>query len=259
MHVNNEIGTITDIQTIGEITRSRKIAFHVDAAQSAARLPLDTKSIQADLISFSGHKMYGPKGVGALYVRHSPGVRIEPQMHGGDQEQGLRSGTLATHQIVGMGKAAHLIRKYRNRYSEVIAALDYRLLNHLIAIEGVFVNGNQALRVPGILNIGFSYVESESLMMSLKDVAISSGSACTSSRVEQSHVLLSLGLSEDTASYSVRFSLGRFTTEDEINFAAERVRSTVNALRKLSPQWQSYRQSIRISNQLPQAASTVMA
>ena len=244
MHVNNEVGTITDINAIGKITRARGIAFHVDAAQSAARLTLDTKSIQADLISLSGHKMYGPKGVGVLFVRRSPRVRIEPQIHGGAQEQGLRSGTLATHQIVGVGMAAHLICKHRSRYTETLAALDYRLLNHLMNIEYITINGNQSHRSAGILNIGFACVDSESLMRSLKDVAISSGSACTSSRIEPSHVLLSLGLSEDLANCSVRFSLGRYTTEEEIDFVAARIRSTVDELRQLSPQWQSLRQSI---------------
>ena len=243
MHVNNEIGTITDIRAIGEITRAHGIAFHVDAVQSAARLSLDMSSIQADLMSLSGHKMYGPKGAGVLYVRRCPGVRIEPQTHGGNQEQGIRSGTLATHQVVGMGKAAQLTCERRSRDVEVVSLLDRRLLDHLTDIECSFVNGNQTHRVAGIVNIGFAYVESESLMMSLKDVAISSGSACTSARIEPSHVLRSLGLPEDLANYSVRFSLGRFTTEAEVDFAAERVRESVNALRQLSTQWQSLRRN----------------
>ncbi len=239
MHVNNEVGTITDIIEISEITRDRKIAFHVDAAQSAARLPIDTKLIQADLISLSGHKMYGPKGIGVLYVRRCPRVRIEPQMHGGDHEQGIRSGTLATHQLVGMGEAANLVCKYRSRDVEMIATLDAHLLSRLTEIEQVFVNGNQKHRVAGIVNIGFACVESESLMMSLKDVAISSGSACTSSSIEPSHVLRALGLPDALTSCSVRFSLGRFTTAEEIDFTVERVKDSVNALRKLSPQWSS--------------------
>ncbi len=239
MHVNNEIGTITDIKAIGEMTHARGIVFHVDAAQSAARLPIDTESIKADLISLSGHKMYGPKGVGALYIRRSSHVRMEPQMHGGSQEQGLRSGTLATHQLAGMGEASDLLLEYRMRDVKRQTALDSRLLGRLKAIEGITINGNQTNRVPGILNIGFACVESESLMMSLKDLAISSGSACTSSHVEPSHVLLSLGLSEDIANCSVRFSLGRFTTEEEIDFTADRVCNAVDVLRQLSPQWQS--------------------
>ena len=239
MHVNNEVGTITDIIEISEITRDRKIAFHVDAAQSAARLPIDTKLIQADLISFSGHKMYGPKGVGVLYVRRSPRVQIEPQMHGGNQEHGIRSGTLATHQIVGMGEAANLVCKYRNQDVKMVADLDMHLVSRLTEIEQTFVNGNEAHRIPGIVNVSFAYVESESLMMALEDVAISSGSACTSSSVEPSYVLRSLGLSDDLASCSVRFSFGRFTTIEDIDFAVDRVKDSVNALRCLSPQWQS--------------------
>ena len=237
IHTNNEVGTITNINAIGEITRARGIVFHVDATQSAARLILDTRLIQADLISLSGHKMYGPKGVGVLYVRRSPRVRIEAQMHGGDQEQGIRSGTLATHQLVGMGEAAKLVCKHRSRDVEMIAALDARLLSRLTEIEQVFVNGSKKHRVAGIVNIGFACVESESLMMSLKDVAISSGSACTSSSIKPSHVLRALGLPDALASCSVRFSIGRFTTVEEIDFTVKRVKDSVNALRKLSSQW----------------------
>lgn len=258
MHVNNEVGTVTDINAIGKITSARGIVFHVDAVQSVARLPLDTRSIQADLISLSGHKMYGPKGVGALYVRRSPHVRIEPQMHGGAQEQGLRSGTLATHQLVGMGEAAHLVREYRDRDTKALAALDYRLLARLTTIECTVVNGNQARRVAGILNIGFACVESESLMLAIKDVAVSSGSACTSSQVAPSHVLLSLGLSEDLANCSIRFSLGRFTTEEQIDFTATRVCSTVNALRQLSPQWQTFRRSGHVSDPESHMQATII-
>ncbi len=238
MHVNNEVGTVTDVNTISRITRDRDIIFHVDAAQSAARLPLDTSMLQADLISLSGHKMYGPKGVGALYVRRSPHIKIEPQMHGGDHERGIRSGTLPTHQLVGMGEAASLIHKRRHLEVEKIATLDALLLDRLLGIEGAFISGNQTHRVAGILNIGFAYVESESLMMSLKGVAVSSGSACTSSSIEPSHVLRSLGLSDDLASYSVRFSLGRFTTVEEVYFSVACVENSVNALRRLSSQWQ---------------------
>ena len=258
MHVNNEVGTITDVNAIGEITRARGIPFHVDAAQSAARLPLDTRSMQADLISLSGHKMYGPKGVGALYVRRWPRVRIEPQIHGGGQEKGIRSGTLATHQLVGMGEAAQLICERRSRDVEVIAELDLRLLDRLADIEHTFINGNNENRVSGIVNVGFACVESESLMMSLKDVAISSGSACTSSRVEPSHVLRSLGLPEDLASCSVRFSLGRFTSEEEIDFAVSCVRNSVDALRQLSPQWRALRRSGRDTNSHSRVRPAVM-
>ena len=258
MHVNNEVGTITDVNAISEITRARGIPFHVDAAQSAARLSLDTRTMQADLISLSGHKMYGPKGVGVLYVRRWSRIRIEPQIHGGGQEQGIRSGTLATHQLVGMGEAAQLTCERRSCDVETIAALDRRLLDRLADIEHTSINGNKANRVPGIMNVGFSCVENESLMMSLKDVAISSGSACTSSRVEPSHVLRSLGLSEDLASCSVRFSLGRFTTEEEIDFAAACVRNSVDALRQLSPQWRALRQSGRDTKPYPRVRRAVV-
>ena len=243
MHVNNEIGTITDIAAIGEITRARGITLHVDAAQSTARLPLDTRSIQADLISLSGHKMYGPKGVGALYVHRRLLRQIEPQMHGGGQEQGIRSGTLATHQLVGMGEAARLMGKHLSQDIKTATTLDYRLLNRLADIEFAFVNGNQAHRVPGIVNMAFACVENESLMMSTREVAIASGSACTSARVEPSHVLQALGLPENLASCSVRFSLGRFTTTKDIDLAVAYVRQSVDALRLLSPEWQLYQRN----------------
>ncbi len=243
MHVNNEVGAITDIAVIGDIVRSRGIAFHVDAAQSAARLPLDTRSMQADLISLSAHKMYGPKGAGALYARRRSRIRIAPQIHGGGHERGLRSGTLATHQLVGMGEAARLARERRNRDTAAAAALDRRLLDRLTAIEQASINGNATQRAPGIANVAFACVKSESLMMAMKDVAVSSGSACTSARIEPSHVLRALGVPGDLASCSVRFSLGRFTTAKEVDFAALRVRQSVNALRGLSPQWQALRGS----------------
>ena len=258
MHVNNEIGTITDIRAISEITRARGIAFHVDAVQSAARLPLDMRLIQADLVSLSGHKMYGPKGVGVLYIRRCTGVRIEPQIHGGDQEQGVRSGTLATHQVVGMGEAAQLTCERRKHDVEAVTVLDRRLLECIADIEDTYINGNKTHRVAGIVNVGFACVESESLMMSLKDVAISSGSACTSSHVETSHVLRALGLPEDLASCSVRFSFGRFTTEEEVDFAAARVRESVNALRQLSLQWEALHQSGRDTILHPRARRAVM-
>lgn len=239
MHVNNEVGTITDIDTIGQITRDRGIPFHVDAAQSSARLPIDVSTLPVDFISLSGHKMYGPKGVGALYIRNRSGTTIKPQMHGGGQESGIRPGTLPTHQLVGMGEAARLAKQRLHQDAQTIAALDEYLLDRLTQIESTTVNGNQTHRVPGIVNISFAHVENESLMMSLKDVAISTGSACTSFRVEPSHVLLGLGVSEDAANCSVRFSLGRQTTRDEIDFAAVRVTESVELLRKLSPHWQA--------------------
>ena len=258
MHVNNEIGTITDIRAISEITRARRIAFHVDAVQSAARLPLDMRSIQADLVSLSGHKMYGPKGVGALYVRRWPRVRIETQMHGGDQEQGIRSGTLATHQVVGMGEAAQLTCERRKHDVEAGTVLDRRLLERIANIEDTCINGNTTHRVAGIVNVGFACVENESLMMSLKDVAISSGSACTSAHIETSHVLRALGLPEDLASCSVRFSLGRYTTEEEVDFAAARVRESVNALRQLSSKWGARRESCSNTKAYPRTRRAVM-
>ena len=239
MHVNNEVGTITDIETVAELTRRRRIAFHVDAVQSAARLPLDMNYLHADLLSLSAHKMYGPKGVGALYVRSNPRIQIEPQMHGGGHEHGLRAGTLPTHQLVGMGEAARLVRKHLSNDVTAVRSLDSRLLRHLTSIGHAFFNGNQAHRVSGILNVAFACVESESLMMALKHVAISSGSACTSSRVEPSYVLKGLGLDEDLANCSVRFSFGRYTTQQEIDFTASCVQRTVDALRQLSPDWQS--------------------
>lgn len=238
MHVNNEIGTITDIGSIGRITRKRKIMFHVDAAQSAARLPLDVQRMQMDLVSLSAHKMYGPKGVGALYVRNRPSARLQAQIHGGGHERGLRSGTLATHQVAGMGEAARLVRE---RLAVDIAHLELltkRLLNRLNTIEQVFVNGERAHCVPGIANVGFACVESESLMMRLKkEVALSSGSACTSASLEPSYVLRALGVDEEMAYSSLRFSLGRFTTQEEVDYATERIHDSVVELRSLSPLW----------------------
>ncbi|MXX63226.1 MAG: aminotransferase class V-fold PLP-dependent enzyme [Holophagales bacterium] len=238
MHVNNEVGTVTDVGAVGAVLRAQKTVLHVDAAQSAPRLPLDVRELGADVVSLSGHKMYGPKGVGALYVRSTRPPRIEPQMHGGEQEHGLRSGTLPTHQIVGMGMAAQLVRQRRTRDTATARSLDRRLRERLDDIPQTSFNGNQEERVPGIVNVSFACVDSEALMMALReDVAISSGSACTSARVESSHVLRALGVSDDAASSSVRFSLGRFTTEREVDRAAERVAEAVQTLRHLSPQW----------------------
>ena len=238
MHVNNEIGTITDIETIGRIARDRGIPFHVDAAQSAARLPIDVKSLCVDFMSLSGHKMYGPKGVGALYVRHRPRARLQPQIHGGGHERGLRSGTLPTHQIAGMGEAARLIRKRRNEDATHAANLERRFLDQLLSIEQVSINGDRTHSVPGIVNLSFPCVESESLMVALPDIAFSTGSACMSARVEPSYVLRALGLDDDSAHSSLRFSFGRFTTASEIDYAAERIRAAVVELRSLSPVWQ---------------------
>ncbi len=241
MHVNNEVGTVTDIAAIGTLTRERRIAFHVDAVQGAGRLPLDVEVAKADFISLSGHKIYGPKGVGALYVRARSDIPLTPQIHGGDQEQGLRAGTLATHQVVGMGKAACVMRDRRESDVQNIARLEQRMLGQLVGIEHMSLNGNQVQRVRGIMNISFACVDSESLMLALgDDLAVSSGSACTSSRVEPSHVLLGLGLSDELAGCSVRVSLGRFTTDHEIDFAASRLREAVADLRALSSRWPTY-------------------
>lgn len=237
MHVNNEIGTITDIESIGRLARNRRIPFHVDAAQSAARLPLDVQRQHADFVSLSGHKMYGPKGVGALYVRRRPRARLEPQIHGGGHERGLRSGTLPTHQIAGMGEAARLIAKRRDQDTAHTRNLGRRFLDRLRGVEQVAVNGDRTHCVPGIVNLRFACVESESLMVALPDVAFSTGSACMSARVEPSSVLRALGLDDDSAHGSVRFSFGRFTTAREIDYAADRIREAVAELRSLLSAW----------------------
>ncbi len=259
MHINNEVGTITDIKSISEITHARGIAFHVDAAQSTARLPIDTREIRADLISLSAHKMYGPKGVGALFIRGKRSFPIEQQMHGGNQERGIRSGTLPTHQIAGMGAAAQLANEHRDHDMQVAAALDAALRSRLDAIEHSFFNGNQDNRIAGILNVGFAEVTSESLMMSLPNIAFSSGSACTSSHIESSHVLRSLGVSEGLANCSVRFSLGRYTNEAEIDFAATHIAKSVSMLRQLSTsrarQRRPKKRSIRVHSEIRRTAS----
>ena len=258
MHINNEVGTITDISAISDITRAKGIVFHVDAAQSVARLPVSTREIKADLISLSAHKMYGPKGVGALFVRGSRDFPIEPQMHGGDQERGVRSGTLPTHQIVGMGAAAQLANECRHQDMQVVVALDAALRSRLDAIEYSFFNGNQEHRIAGILNVGFSGVENESLMMSLPNIAFSSGSACTSSHIESSHVLGSLGVPEQLANCSVRLSLGRYTNEAEVDCAASHIAEAVNMLRQLSTSWEKQplsKKKFKVPGEIRHAAS----
>ena len=237
MHVNNEIGAITDIETIGQIARDRGVLFHVDAAQSAARLSLDMKSLCVDFVSLSGHKMYGPKGVGALYVRRQPRASLHPQIHGGGHERGFRSGTLPTHQIAGMGEAARLIGKRREDDATHTTNLERRFLSQLRSVEQTTINGDRTRCVPGIVNLSFACVESESLMVSLPDIAFSTGSACMSARLEPSYVLRALGIDDDMAHSSVRFSIGRFTTANEIDFAANRIRDAVTELRKLSSTW----------------------
>jgi len=247
MHVNNEIGTINDIAAIGEICRERKVFFHVDAAQSAGKISIDMDAMKVDMMSLSAHKIYGPKGIGALYVRRKPRVRIEAQMHGGGHERGMRSGTLATHQIVGMGEAFRVAQEEMVEENKRILALRNRFWDGLSNMEEVQVNGSLTQRVAGNLNISFAYVEGESLIMALKDLAVSSGSACTSASLEPSYVLRALGLDDEQAHSSIRFSIGRFTTEEEIDFAIEKIRDAVEKLRALSPLWDMYKDGVDLS------------
>jgi cysteine desulfurase len=247
MFVNNEIGVIQDIAAIGEICRSRGIVFHVDAAQATGKVVIDLAQLKVDLMSFSAHKTYGPKGIGALYVRRKPRVRLEAQMHGGGHERGLRSGTLPTHQIVGMGEAFRLAREEMAIECERIRMLRDRLLKGLQEIEEVYVNGDLEHRVPHNLNMSFNYVEGESLIMAIKDIAVSSGSACTSASLEPSYVLRALGRSDELAHSSIRFSIGRFTTVEEIDFAVDLIKRKVGKLRDLSPLWEMYKEGIDLN------------
>ena len=247
MHVNNEIGVIQDLAAIGELCRARKILFHVDAAQSAGKVEIDVDAMKIDLLSLSAHKVYGPKGIGALYVRRKPRVRLEAQMHGGGHERGMRSGTLPTHQIVGMGEAFRIAKAEMAEENVRIKALRDRLYDGLKDIEQVFVNGSTEHRVAGTLNISFAYVEGESLMMALKDLAVSSGSACTSASLEPSYVLRALGLNDELAHSSIRFSIGRFTTAEEIDYAIGLIRDSIGKLRDLSPLWDMYKEGIDLS------------
>ena len=237
MHVNNEIGVVNDIQAIGEVTRQHGVLLHVDAAQSAGKIAIDLSQMQVDLMSLTAHKIYGPKGIGALYVRRQPKVRIEPQVHGGGHEQGMRSGTLPTHQIVGMGEAFALAINEMAAENSRILALRNRLLNGLKAIPAMSVNGDLEQRVPGNLNVSFGYVEGESLMLALTDLEISSGSACTSASLEPSYVLRALGLSDQLAYSSVRITVGRFSTEEEVDYAVAVIKKAVATLREGSAQW----------------------
>ena len=248
MHVNNEIGAINDIASIGEITREKGILFHVDGAQSAGKLEIDLDVLKVDLMSFSAHKIYGPKGMGALYVRRKPRVRLEAQMHGGGHERGMRSGTLATHQIVGMGDAFRIAKEDFETDHVRINALRERLWKGFSDMEAVTVNGDYDKSVPGILNISFAYVEGESLMMAFKNIAVSSGSACTSASLEPSYVLRAIGLSDEMAHSSIRFSIGRFTKEEEIDQVIAEVRHAVNKLRELSPLWDMYKEGIDLDS-----------
>jgi cysteine desulfurase len=248
MHVNNEIGVIQDIAAIGEICRERKIIFHVDAAQSAGKVGIDIENLKVDLMSFSAHKVYGPKGIGALYVRRKPRVRLEAQMHGGGHERGLRSGTLPTHQIVGMGEAFRIAREEMGEDNARIRRLRDRLWNSLSDMEEVYLNGDMDHRIAGNLNVSFNFVEGESLIMALKDMAVSSGSACTSSSLEPSYVLRAIGRNDELAHSSIRFTIGRFTTEEEIDYVASLLREKVNKLRELSPLWDMYKEGIDLDS-----------
>ncbi len=244
MHANNEIGTVNDIAGIGEVTRNAGVIFHVDGAQSAGKIPIDLKQMKVDLMSFSAHKFYGPKGMGALYVRRKPRVRLEAQIHGGGHERGMRSGTLATHQIVGMGAAAQIAGEEMAVEAVRLKALRERFWNGLSDIEEVHINGDPNSRLPGAMNVSIAFVEGESLIMSLKGLAVSSGSACTSASLEPSYVLRALGLSDELAHSSLRFSFGRFTTESDVDAAVEQLRHAVEKLRELSPLWDMYKDGI---------------
>jgi len=247
MLVNNEIGVIQDVAAIGEMCRKRGIVFHVDAAQATGKLPIDLGKLKVDLMSFSAHKTYGPKGIGALYVRRKPRVRIEAQMHGGGHERGMRSGTLPTHQIVGMGEAFRLARLEMAQENERIRSLRDRLWQGLSKIEEVYVNGDMERRVPHNLNVSFNFVEGESLIMAIKDVAVSSGSACTSASLEPSYVLRALGRSDELAHSSIRFSVGRFTTAEEIDYAVDLLQRKIAKLRELSPLWEMHQEGVDLS------------
>jgi cysteine desulfurase len=247
MLVNNEIGVIQDIEALGNVCRANNIIFHVDAAQATGKVAIDLEKLPVDLMSFSAHKTYGPKGIGALYVRRKPRIRIEAQMHGGGHERGMRSGTLATHQIAGMGEAFRIAREEMASENERIRMLRDRLLNGLLQIEETYVNGDLDHRVPHNLNVSFNYVEGESLIMAIKDIAVSSGSACTSASLEPSYVLRALGRSDELAHSSIRFSIGRFTTEADVDYTIDLLKSKIGKLRELSPLWEMFKDGIDLS------------
>jgi cysteine desulfurase len=247
MFVNNEIGVIQDIPAIGELCRKKGVLFHVDAAQATGKCDIDLQALKVDLMSLTAHKTYGPKGIGALYVRRKPRVRLEPQMHGGGHERGFRSGTLATHQIVGMGEAYRLARLEMAVERERVRAMRDRLLAGMKEMEEVFVNGDLIRRVPHNLNLSFNFVEGESLIMAVKDIAVSSGSACTSASLEPSYVLRALGRSDELAHSSIRFTLGRFTTQDEVDYTIDHLKTKVAKLRDLSPLWEMHKEGIDLS------------
>jgi cysteine desulfurase len=248
MHVNNELGVIQDITTIGEMCRERKIMFHVDAAQSAGKVKIDLQELKVDFMSFSAHKIYGPKGIGALYVRRKPRARLEAQMHGGGHERGMRSGTLATHQIVGMGTAFRVAKQDFEKDHAHISTLRKRLIDGLMSMDEVYFNGAIDQSVPGISNISFNFVEGESLLMAVKDIAVSSGSACTSASLEPSYVLRALGRNDELAHSSIRFSIGRFTTEEEIDYTVELLKNSIGRLREMSPLWEMHQEGIDLDS-----------
>lgn len=248
MHVNNEIGYIQNVEAIGQLARSKGIIFHVDAAQSVGKIPLDMQNNQIDLLSISGHKIYGPKGIGALYVRRKPRIRLEAQMHGGGHERGMRSGTLATHQIVGLGEACACAKVDMKKDEARIRQLRDTFWAGIKDIEALTLNGDVAHCFPGIVNFSLNYIEGESLMMGLKDLAVSSGSACTSASLEPSYVLKALGLDDELAHSSLRFSIGRFTTETEVDYAIKRIHEVVKKLRELSPLWEMYKEGVDLKN-----------
>jgi cysteine desulfurase len=247
MMVNNEIGVIQPVWEIGEICRAKGIVFHVDAVQGAGRVEIDLAKLKADLLTITAHKIYGPKGIGALYVRRKPRVRIEAQIHGGGHERGFRSGTLPTHQIVGFGEAARLAKQEMASDNQRVRALRDKLWNAIKDMEEVYVNGDLERRIPHNLNVSFNFVEGESLIMAVKDIAVSSGSACTSASLEPSYVLRALGRNDELAHSSIRITLGRFTTEEEVNYAAALIRRKVEKLRELSPLWEMYKDGVDLS------------
>ena len=244
MHINNELGAVNDIEKIGKFTRENNIIFHVDAAQSTGKLPIDLSKLEVDLMSFSGHKTYAPKGIGALYVRRKPRVRLEALIHGGGHERGFRAGTLPTHQIVGMGEAYKIAAEEMEQDNSKIKKLSEIFWNEISGIEEIYLNGSFENKVPNITNVSFAYIEGESLIMALKDVAVSSGSACTSASLEPSYVLRALGRADELAHSSIRFSFGRFTTEEEVLMVAKTTKKVVNQLRELSPLWDMYKDGV---------------
>ena len=248
MHVNNEIGVIQDLEKIGQITRDKKVLFHVDAAQSPGKVDIDVNKFNVDLLSLSAHKVYGPKGIGALFIRRKPRVRLEAQMHGGGHERGFRSGTLPTHQIVGMGEAFRIAKEEMQEDNLRIKKLRDKFWNKLKDIEEIYLNGDLDNRIPGNLNVSFNYVEGESLIMAIKDIAVSSGSACTSASLEPSYVLRALGRDDELAHSSIRITIGKYTTEEEVDYAAELLEKSVAKLRDLSPLWDMYKDGIDIKS-----------